>query len=210
MTRRIGVCSLAVLLLGGCAMGVRHNFDQRSLQLGVATSATVAVGTLDHRPYVLEGKKDPTFVGMSRGGFGNPFDVTTKSGNPLASDFTSAIVGSLEAAGVNAKGVELKHTLSQDQAAAALRVAGAQRSVLIRLVEWKSDAMVNTSLAYDLELRVLDAGGAVLLSKPQQGKEVLGSADVFTPGGASQVEPRFRRMLEVLFQAPDVVKALQP
>jgi len=36
-----------------------------------------------------------------------------------------------------------------------------------------------------------------------------GSADPFTPGGAAQVIPRFRRMMELLFQDPEVVKVLQ-
>jgi hypothetical protein len=50
----------------------------------------------------------------------------------------------------------------------------------------------------------------MLTSKLQQGRENLGGADPFTPGGTSQILPRFRRMMEMLFQAPEVVKALQP
>jgi hypothetical protein len=42
------------------------------------------------------------------------------------------------------------------------------------------------------------------------GREHLGPADPFTPGGAAQVIPRYQRMMELLFQDPDVVKALQP
>jgi hypothetical protein len=200
----------AMLLLGGCAAGVKHDFDQKGLELGVATSATVAVGTLDHRPYVVNGQKAQNYVGLSRGGFGNPFDVVTQSGRPLASEISSAIAGSMKDKGVDVRAVELKPALSLDEAGAALRAAGTQRSVMIRLQEWKSDAMVNTGLTYDFELRVLDKNGTVLVSKLQQGKENLGGADPFSPGGASQVVPRFRRMLETLFQQPDVVKALQP
>lgn len=201
---------IAMVLLGGCAAGVKHNLDQQGLEFGIATSATVAVGTLDHRPYVINGQKAQNYVGMSRGGFGNPFDVTTQSGKPLASDISSAIAGSLKGKGVDARTVELKPALSVDEAGAALRAAGTQRLVMMLLQEWKSDAMVNTGLTYDLELRVLDSSGTVLVSKRQQGKENLGGADAFSPGGASQVVPRFRRMLETLFQEPDVTKALQP
>ncbi len=200
----------AVLLLGGCAMGVKHDYHQKALNLGIGTSATVAVGTLDHRPYVVNGQKAQNFVGLSRGGFGNPFDVTTQSEKPLASDISGSIVASMKDKGVDAKVVELKPALSFDEARATLRAAGTQRSVVIRLLEWKADAMVNVGLSFDFVLSVFDKDGKLLVSKPQLGRENLGSGDPFAPGGSAQVLPRFRRMMEVLFQEPDVAKALQP
>jgi hypothetical protein len=209
MSRLLIVVLAGLLFLGGCAYGVKHDYQQ-ALDIGIATSASVAVGTLDRRPYVLDGQKGPTFVGLSRGGFGNPFDVTTQSGQPLASDISGAIAASLKSKGVDAKAIEIKHALSVDQAAASLRAAGTQRSVLITLKEWKADSMVNVGLNYDLDLRVFDKDGNVLTSKLRQGRENLGSGDPFSPGGTGQVLPRFRRMMETLFQEPEVVKALQP
>jgi hypothetical protein len=207
MRTSIVIC-LAAFLAGGCAMGVKHDY-QAPLELGVATPASVAVASLDHRPYVVSGQKGENFVGLSRGGFGNPFDITTQSGNALASDISTAIVASLKAKGVDARALALKPTVSAEQAVTALRDVGMQKSVLLRLVEWKGDTMVNVGLSYDLDLRVLDKGGNVLASKVLQGKENLGSGDPFSPGGGNQVLPRFRRMMEILFQDPVVSKALQ-
>lgn len=209
MGRSLSIGLTGLLLLGGCAYGVKHNYQQ-SLEIGIATSSTVAMGTLDRRPYVVNGQKAPDFVGLSRGGFGNPFDVTTQSGRPLASDISGAIVASLNSRGVDARAVELKHALDLGQASSALRSAGTQRSVLLILIEWKADSMVNVGLNYDLDLRVFDKDGKLLTSKHRQGRENLGSADPFSPGGTAQVLPRFRRMMEGLFQEPDVIKALQP
>lgn len=199
-----------LLLLGGCAYGVKHDYGQKALDLGIATTATVAVGTLDRRPYVVSDQKGPDFVGLSRGGFGNPFDVTTQSGRPLASDISNAIASSMKAKGVDARAIELKHALNLEQASGVLRAAGTQRSVLLTLIEWKSDAMINVGLSYDLDLRVFDKDGKLLTTKMSQGRENLGSGDPFAPGGASQVLPRFNRMMESLFREPDVAKALQP
>jgi len=189
-------------------MGVKHDYDQRGLDIGVATPNTVAVGTLDRRPYVVNGQKPPDFVGISRGGFGNPFDVATQSGRPLASDISRAIAGSMANRGVNAQAVELRPAASLEDAQAALRAAGTQRSVLLTLFEWKSDMMVNVGLQYDLDLQVFDRDGKTLTSKQQKGFENLGSS--MQPGGGGLVLPRFRRMLELMFQEPDVAKALQP
>ena len=210
MWKSVSAGVLIVLLLSACPIGVKHDYDQKLLDLGIATSATVAVGTLDHRPYVVNGQKAPDFVGVSRGGFGNPFDVTTQSGKPLASDISGSIVASMKAKGVDAKAVELKPALSLDEASIAVRAAGTQRSVVLTLLEWKADSMFNVGLNYDFDLRVFGKDGKLLVSKLQQGRENLGSSDPFSPGGSSQVLPRFRRMIEMLFQEPDVSKALQP
>lgn len=210
MSKSISVGLTGLLLLGGCAYGVKHDYDQKALDLGISTSATVAVGTLDRRPYIVNGQKAPDFVGLSRGGFGNPFDVATQSGRPLASDMSSSIVTSMKGKGVDAKVVELKPAFSVDEARTALSAAGTQRSVMITLMEWKGDTMINVGLNYDFDLRVFDKDGKLLASKMQQGRENLGSGDPFAPGGSSQILPRFRRMMETLFRDPDVVKALQP
>jgi hypothetical protein len=205
------VFSLAgLLLLGGCAVGVKHNYDQRGLDLGISTPATVAVATLDRRPYIVNGQKAENFVGLSRGGFGNPFDVTTQSGRPLASDISSSIASSMKINGVDARTVELKPGLDNEQALTALRAAGTQKSVLLTLLEWKGDSMINVGFNYDFTLRVLDKDGKELTAKPQMGRENLGAADPFSPGGTAQIVPRVRRMMEMLFKDPDVVKALQP
>jgi hypothetical protein len=97
-----------------------------------------------------------------------------------------------------------------DKGGKHVEVARRGASVVITLLEWKGDAMINVGLTYDLDLRVFDKDGKMLTSKLQQGRENLGGADPFTPGGTSQILPRFRRMMEMLFQAPEVVKALQP
>lgn len=210
MTNSLALGLAGMLLLGGCAVGVKHNYDQSGLDLGVATPATVAVGTLDLRPYIVNGQKAPNFVGLSRGGFGNPFDVTTQSGRPLATDLSSSIVESMKTNGVKAQSVQLASTLNAEQATSALRAAGTQRSVLLTLFEWKGDSMMNVGFNYDFTLRVFDKDGKQLTSKVQQGRENLGAADAFSPGGSAQIQPRVRRMMEMLFKDPDVVKALQP
>jgi hypothetical protein len=199
---------LALSLLGGCAFGVKHDYGA-PLDLNVTTPASVAVGTVDARPYVVTGEKGQDFVGLSRGGFGNPFDVRTQSGKPLASDMSGAIVASLKGKGVNAHFIEVSPAAGPAQALAALRSAGALRLVLLTLREWKSDSMIVVGLHYDLDLRVFDRAGTALATKLHQGSDNLGRSG-FAPGGGASVLQRYRGMMETLFQDPDIVKALQP
>jgi hypothetical protein len=209
MSKPLSLGLTALLFLGGCAVGVKHDY-QRPLDVGIATPASVAVATVDRRPYIVNGQKGEDFVGLSRGGFGNPFDVTTQSGRPLASDLSGSIVASMKAKGVDARVVELKPSVSHDQAISALRATATQKSVLLTLNEWKGDSMINVGFTYNFNLRVFDKEGGQLTLKVLQGQEHLGAADPFSPGGAAQVIPRYQRMMEVLFQDPDIIKALQP
>lgn len=46
--------------------------------------------------------------------------------------------------------------------------------MLIILNEWKADTYMNTSLAYDVQVVVIDASGKVLSRKQITGKDNLG------------------------------------
>jgi len=70
---------LFVLFLTGCAVGNKYNYRSSSMALPIkpVNHRTLILSVEDLRPYVLNGEKEPNFVGLQRGGFSNPFDVTT-------------------------------------------------------------------------------------------------------------------------------------
>ena len=84
----------ATLLCHGCAVGNRHAYHTTVAPLQASGSHTIAVATHDEREYVRSGNKQPDFVGLQRGGYGNPFKVTTESGHALAQDVTDSITAS--------------------------------------------------------------------------------------------------------------------
>ena len=73
-TVRTSIAFLALLLIGGCAVGVRHQYDSATPQINAASGGKATVAAQDRRAYVLNGDKQENFVGLSRGGYGNPFD----------------------------------------------------------------------------------------------------------------------------------------
>jgi len=196
-----------IALLAGCAVGNQHNYSRGDLTLPVQTSRSIAVAVQDQRSYVISGNKGDDFVGLSRGGFGNPFDVTTASGNALANDFGQAIVEALKSSGVKAQQVQVGPKTGN--VVEAVIKAGADRAVLLALIEWKSDTYASTSLQYDLHLRVLDATGKQLATANLQGKDDLGGSAINPPGHAKEaVPPAFRAKLQQLFAKPEIRAAL--
>jgi hypothetical protein len=174
-TRLLGVLLVAAVL-SGCAVGQKFDYAGTSIAIRqAAASRSAAVAVLDQREYVKNGKKPETFVGLSRGGFGNPFDVNTSTGAPLASDMTTSIVSALRAQGFKVHAVAVRPAGGFEGAQQALIRIGAERNLLFTLNEWKTDTMMRTGLDFDVTLDVLDDRGGKLAQSRSSGKEVSGS-----------------------------------
>jgi hypothetical protein len=193
-----------IAMLGGCAIGVTHEYQNAAPELKATAGAKLGLGVQDKRVYIVSKNKPETFVGLSRGGFNNPFDVNTVSGKPLADDFTQTIQAALSSKGVKVNALSLPVGTDESEAIKLLSAAG-DKAIFIVIYEWKSDTFVETTLAYDIQAKVIDASGKVLASKKMSGKDSLGSAGMNPPGYSRQVVPvAFRKKLEELFAAPEI------
>jgi len=203
-------CAIALVTASGCAVGNKHQYAGIVPELAIETPLTTAVAVQDQRPYVLDGDKTPNFVGIQRGGFGNPFDVTTASGMSLASDISESIVAALEKKNINAIQVDLAPKATDAQISEILISASADRLLQIKLVEWKADTYQNTALIYDVRLSVLDATGKVIAESAKQGRDDLGGSFMNPPAHAKTAVPvAFRRIFEGLLNDPKVIAALR-
>ncbi len=209
-SRGLGLALLAVALLLGCAAGNKHRYESVSAKLDVPAGGRIAVSTLDQRPYVLSGDKPPHFVGLQRAGFGNPFAVGTRSGQPLAVDMTNAITSALKAQGAEASAVIPAPNESEGDVRKRLMESGARRLLLLKLREWKSDTYNRTSLEYDVQLQVLDDQGGELASSALQGDDNLGGS-FWNPAAHAKraVQSAFAAKVGMLFADPEVQQALR-
>lgn len=175
------IVAVAALVLGGCAVGNRYDYRSSIQGLPVSGSGKIAVDVVDVRPYVLSGDKGSDFVGLQRGGFGNPFDVRTTTGGPLAGEMRTAIVSALERQGFTS-------VAPNDPA---------PRKLELRVVEWKTDVMARMKVLYDMTLSIYDQQGKLLAERTAKGEEVLGagfeSANAW--GAAKAFEIRFTELV---------------
>jgi hypothetical protein len=93
--------SLAVgmlaLILGGCAFARSYSDGSAPLDpAGVSSSGAIAIGVQDARRSVTSGNKPEKFEGLMRGGFGDPFDVNTRPGGPLAVEIRYALLKAVD------------------------------------------------------------------------------------------------------------------
>jgi CheY-like chemotaxis protein len=120
---------------------------------------------------VKSGDKPPYFIGLYRGGFGNPFDVTTKDKQPLAGLLQRDLAKELQALGYT--------VVAQADAARTLDVA---------ILDWKFDAMLNGKFWYVLDVRVLGRDGQQLVRNTVQDSQYIEGS--FWTGAKSAVEAK--------------------
>jgi hypothetical protein len=201
---------VVVLLSSGCAFGHKYNYHEVVPSLKAEGSGQIKVTTHDQRPYIVSGSHVPQFVGLTRGGYGNPFNVRTQSDRPLAEDVTQVICNALNKKGFQCVPVIVAANESPDDVHRKLRDTAVNVALLLTLHEWKSDTYVGTALIYNATLKVLDASGTVVAETRIEGRDVLGS-NFFDPVGVAYtaVPQAFKLKLEELLNHPAVLSVLQ-
>ena len=199
---------LLVLLVSGCAVGNKYNYQASSISLPMKTESSDVLVLLvrDLRPYILNGEKAPDFVGLQRGGFGNPFDVTTVSGKPMATEMTAAIADGLANSGYRVVEVFGDH----DMAALVARAASeaASRIVVLRVKEWKSDIMMSITMHCDMTLAVYQADGGLLAENSARFTQSAGGAQMGGNKNSQSVTKEFAKQIGYLFNEASVREAL--
>jgi hypothetical protein len=197
-------------VISGCAVGNQYAYHGVTPELNARTSKKVAVATHDQRSYIQNGEKQPDFVGLQRGGYGNPFKVTTASGRPLAEDMTTAIVNSLQSKGIHCVPVFVGPADPESSVTSAMKKSAAQRHLLLTLTQWRSDCYSNVALAYDAQLKVLDASGTLLAQKRINGNDNLGGNAWNPPAHAKAAVPKaLKEKLELLLNDQAIQDALK-
>ena len=201
------VLAAVVALAQGCAVGQKVSYGDASPELRAGGGA-IAVGVQDRRPYVLSGEKTPDFVGVSRGGFYNPFDVNTASGKPLADDAAGAIARSLGARGARVTTVPIAPKDTEAQALAALERAGQPRSLYVTIFEWRSDSYTGTGFDFDLQAVGYGPGGRKLGENRVQGGEHMGGS-MGIHSASEELPKELAKKIELLLNDPRLDGALR-
>jgi len=203
---------LLILFMQGCAVGNKYNFSNTRVDLQISGSrqVSVAVATLDKREVVVTQECAPTYVGMQRAGFGNPWRVNTESGLPLADDITKTVSESLTEKGFSTQPVQVTFAQTEKEAFQALMEKKSKRSVFILLKKWESDTYMNIGLEYDLRLKVVGADQSILAETATAEKKTIPGSFWDPPAAAKEQIPiAFKQVLEKLLNDPSVLAALK-
>ncbi|RTE65968.1 hypothetical protein EH243_09810 [Amphritea opalescens] len=206
---KYSIALLCLSFLTGCAVGNQYDYQQADVSLPIKGTDKVSLGVIDNRSYVINGDKSANFIGLQRGGFGNPFEVTTSSGKPLTEDMSDVLERSLVQSGFQ---VNKLYFSSPDTSMVAnvIKNNGQQKNIILTVSEWKTDVMMNIALIYDLELQVKDQEGREIASASARstGKEKISGAG-FQGQNSRVAVSAFETKVSRLFNNPAIVKALK-
>ena len=193
---------LLVLVLSSCSSYIPyHNKPPRIDAVG---KNTIAIGVQDHRPYVVSKNKKENFVGIRRTGwFFLPMNVETASGSPLAQDISWSIKKAFNNNEVKVILVPLSPSLPRKSVLKIFQKINYDRTVFIRLMEWKSTTDRKTTLHFNVILEILDNKGQRLGMKQIEGRDRLGKDFEFS------VPVAFRIRMQQLINNPEVRAALR-
>jgi hypothetical protein len=203
---------ITIIFSAGCFSAKNYNYRDIIADISSSGTASIGVAVHDQRDYVQSGNKRPDFVGLARGGFGNPFSVSTLSGRPLADDMTDVITASLAKKGYKAVPVTVLYSDSQVAVLGKMKAARTDRTILLTMNEWKSDLNPyhDVTLIYDVQLALYDRDGKILAEKKIDGRDSLGG-DSWGPAAYARraVPEAFKKKIEELLNSPDIAKVLQ-
>ena len=99
--------------------------------------------------------------------------------------------------------------MSREQAIAELRETGADRLLLLKFSELRSDTYNNTAFHYHMTAYVCDAQGQVIAENSVSGREHLGGSMLNPPAYAKVAVPEaLERVLERLLNSSQISRAL--
>ncbi|MEO1493161.1 MAG: hypothetical protein AAFV19_13485 [Pseudomonadota bacterium] len=194
MLSRLTVLAMA-LMLSACAIGNEYDYRTASPALEAEGTTSVTVAVSDQRPYVLSGDKTPDFVGLQRGGYGNPFDVTTTGEQPFAAQFGSALARALSGRGFEAVSKPIAPGTPAEKVP-----FDTDRLLYIAMREWKSDVFASVTMHHDAEATVFKPGYTDPVTSTFRSVGAGGDAAAFSPSASGNVAvaASARKMAELL------------
>jgi len=193
------------LLLSGCAVGNKYDYASSKPGLTGGGKGQVEVAVHDQRPYVVYADKTPDFVGLQRAGFGNPWDVRTKSGMPLSDDMLQALAEGLRSAGFTVAPVNTSHAESPSVVLDRLTANAKGKILVVTIMQWKTDTYNNVKLLFDLKATLYTKMGKYIAESRVQGEENLGGNAWNPPAHATKASPvALSRKLEELLASPEM------
>jgi hypothetical protein len=192
------------------AIGNKHQYHDIALNFNVAGTSSIVLAVHDMRNEVIATNKAPEFVGYMRSGVGIPYNISTKSGKPLADDMAANIAKGLGKKGFKVTIVTSSASETHEQLVTRMKAMNAGMPLILHLTEWHSDSYQAVWYNYNIVLQVYDHEGKFLGQNVMQGKENVGTT-MWNPVklAKKRIPPAYKARMELLFNSPEISAVLK-
>ncbi|MBI5890518.1 MAG: hypothetical protein HZB47_07555 [Nitrosomonadales bacterium] len=176
MKSTIMLLAIVGFVLTGCVVGNKIDYTSAQLSVKYPGTTKLAFGIQDKRTYIVTKNKDDNFVGVYRGGFGNPFNVTTSSKKSLSEDIAVVVSRVLNIEGAHASPIIFDGSTSDEEISRTMKNNSTPKALVITINEWKSDSTNSfahrvTNFDFNLVAVTYDHNGIQLAKKVVKGTE---------------------------------------
>ena len=151
---------IAVALLSSCTTSSKYRqiplrYEPTPKVVAGLAAKTFSIAVTDARPYVTHGNKVPAYVGIARGGWGNPIDMVNGGKLSLAEQMRGDLLKKFRALGLTETS------------------GSASKQVSVRIRDWNFDAGIDARFWYEVELTVADSAGKLLAISQAKDQKVI-------------------------------------
>ncbi len=208
MKMKLGYVLILTLLMG-CAISRKVEYD--GIYANVPSfKQRIALACWDQREQILNGARQPDFVGYTRSGAGIAYPMGTANGMPFSDNMNSSIAASLTKKGSTVATIPTQFSEKESMIISKLKKAKSNRLILIDCKQFFTDGYGAISLMYELQVNIYSEQGDLLKQKTFSGKRPLGGSVAWGPGKYKEYMPEaFKKLIEEIFSDPDIAPILQ-
>ena len=185
-----------ILTISGCASIMTA--DEAAPRLNKPLTDKLTIAVIDHRPYVVNGDKAPSFEGLSRTTIGIPFSRYIYDQTTMSVFLTKRLMAGFSKLGVKVSKIETTPATKISD----IKETGTKTIVVI-LNEWKYDyhAFSDNSW-YDFDVVVKDANDNTLIKKNFTGEQDVPSL------GVNDIQLLYKARFELALSDSDIKAVL--
>ena len=188
---------LITFFISGCVAGQTINMDYDDFQQTESKKyqGDIVVRVNDDRPYILNGDKDPSYIGHYRAGFGNTWDVKTESKEPLRIVISSDLQHKLQSLGFRVVSEGEKNKV-----------------LIVSILDWNFDAYINGKYWIDCIVEVHGNEENTLTTHQVKNNGVIKGS--FWVGAKYAFENELPRIYsetidKIIYEKPEILESLQ-
>lgn len=176
-TIRFLLAALLPWILSSCTVNRTLSYQQLDLRSDLQPGASTMVAFQDLRSVVISGKEKKSFCGHVNSTAQIGYNIQTKDGLPLSTDFAMSLARWLNDHGTTANYIVTEPDWSADSIIKMYIKDGKSRLFYFRIHEWESRATplfstIRYEVKFEIQLQVFDVMGALLATS-----EVIGSKE---------------------------------
>ncbi len=158
---------ILMIIYSGCAVGRKMNYTIKEVKPDYTVSKNILTLFQDKRPEVLDGTEKPSWCGHTYSTLQISYNIQTKSGKPLAEEFTASMENSFIKQGIKVIGLPVNMNTSLDSIQQVFGSSKMDRLVLFTLNKWESSAIprfsdIHYELDFNIDLEVYDQAGIIM------------------------------------------------